>query len=138
MQFETLDHKPSVPCEKKRIEENGGEIRTLRYDDFTVDRIFVKDCDYPGLCMSRSFGDECVKGCGVTSVPEITGGRGCSFIFLSSTVCGRCLCTSMVLLVHGGGDVDGTSVLLPRTTTEKSCMILLRHDIFRSTTHSAC
>ncbi len=56
--FETLDHKPGVPEEKKRIEAAGGEIRTLRYDDFTVDRIFVGGYDYPGLCMSRSFGDE--------------------------------------------------------------------------------
>jgi len=69
--FETLDHKPSVEGEKKRIEANGGEIRTLRYDDFSVDRIFVKGTDYPGLCMSRSFGDECVKQCGVISEPEI-------------------------------------------------------------------
>lgn len=71
--FETADHKPSSPEEKKRVEANGGEIRTLRYDDFTVDRIFVKGFDYPGLCMSRSFGDECVKGCGVVSEPEVTG-----------------------------------------------------------------
>jgi len=71
--FETLDHKPSTPGEKERIEASGGEIRTLRYDDFTVDRIFVKGFDYPGLCMARSFGDECVKSCGVISAPEITG-----------------------------------------------------------------
>ncbi|CAD7949267.1 unnamed protein product [Amoebophrya sp. A25] len=71
--FETMDHKPSSPEEKKRIEASGGEIRTLRYDDFSVDRIFVKGYDYPGLCMSRSFGDECVKPCGVTSEPEISG-----------------------------------------------------------------
>ena len=55
-----------VEEERKRIEASGGEIRTLRYDDFTVDRIFVAGCDYPGLCMSRSFGDECVKPHGVT------------------------------------------------------------------------
>lgn len=71
--FETVDHKPCSKGEKERIEASGGEIRTLRYDDFTVDRIFVKGQDYPGLCMSRSFGDECVKPCGVTSEPEITG-----------------------------------------------------------------
>jgi len=71
--FETMDHKPSLPDEKKRIESLGGEIRTLRYDDFTVDRIFVAGCDYPGLTMSRSFGDECVKAHGVTSEPEVVG-----------------------------------------------------------------
>jgi len=74
--FETLDHKPSVEAEKKRIEASNGEIRTLTYDDFSVDRIFVKGTDYPGLCMSRSFGDECVKPCGVTSEPEIATNVG--------------------------------------------------------------
>ena len=33
----------------------------------------MKDQNYPGLCMSRSFGDECLKSCGVTSEPEISG-----------------------------------------------------------------
>lgn len=71
--FETLDHKPGLAAEKARIVANGGEIKTLRYDDFTVDRIFVAGGDYPGLCMSRSFGDECVKQHGVISEPEVSG-----------------------------------------------------------------
>lgn len=71
--FETQDHKPGCPGEKERIEANAGEIRTLRYEDFTVDRIFVAGCDFPGLCMSRSFGDECVKAHGVISEPEVSG-----------------------------------------------------------------
>lgn len=72
--FETLDHKPNLAEERERIESSGGEIRTLNYgDDFSVDRIFVRGYDYPGLCMSRSFGDECVKRCGVTSEPDVAG-----------------------------------------------------------------
>lgn len=74
LKFETKDHKPEVPEEKERIEKNGGEVRTFKYeDDWTINRIFVRGQDYPGLCMSRSFGDECVKVYGVTCVPTISG-----------------------------------------------------------------
>jgi len=74
LKYETRDHKPELPEERERIEKNGGEVRTFRYeDDWTINRIFVRGQDYPGLCMSRSFGDECVKACGVSAVPEVTG-----------------------------------------------------------------
>jgi len=74
LKFESSDHKPEVPEEKERIEKAGGEVRQFRYeDDWTINRIFVRGQDYPGLCMSRSFGDECVKAFGVTCIPTVAG-----------------------------------------------------------------
>mmetsp|Transcript_4665 Transcript_4665/g.11282 ORF Transcript_4665/g.11282 Transcript_4665/m.11282 type:complete len:461 (-) Transcript_4665:205-1587(-) len=77
LQFETQDHKPNTESEQKRIEANGGEVREFRYDDeyggdeLVVHRVFIRGCDYPGLCMGRSLGDECVKAHGVTCIPEV-------------------------------------------------------------------
>lgn len=72
MIFETVDHKPNTESEKRRIEENGGEVRSQTYPDGWVShRIFVKDEDYPGLCMARTLGDSSVKAHGVISTPEV-------------------------------------------------------------------
>merc|ERR1719456_1661531 len=72
MIYETRDHKPDDPLEEQRINECGGEVRTFKYDDgWEVHRIFLRDKDFPGLCMSRSFGDEAVKNYGVTAEPEV-------------------------------------------------------------------
>eukprot|EP00933_Yihiella_yeosuensis_P027753 TRINITY_DN21625_c5_g1_i1.p1 TRINITY_DN21625_c5_g1~~TRINITY_DN21625_c5_g1_i1.p1 ORF type:complete len:457 (+),score=111.45 TRINITY_DN21625_c5_g1_i1:91-1461(+) len=72
MAFETTDHKPEFPEEKKRIEANGGEVRSQTYPDgWTVHRIFVKGQDFPGLCMTRTLGDQSVKDHGVVPTPEV-------------------------------------------------------------------
>mmetsp|Transcript_57850 Transcript_57850/g.163282 ORF Transcript_57850/g.163282 Transcript_57850/m.163282 type:complete len:449 (+) Transcript_57850:205-1551(+) len=72
MVFETNDHKPNDAPEKQRIEEAGGEVRSQTYPDgWTVHRIFVKGQDYPGLCMTRTIGDESVKAHGVIPTPEV-------------------------------------------------------------------
>mmetsp|Transcript_54823 Transcript_54823/g.175777 ORF Transcript_54823/g.175777 Transcript_54823/m.175777 type:complete len:452 (-) Transcript_54823:163-1518(-) len=72
MAFETVDHKPNAPEEQARIEANGGEVRSQTYPDgWTVHRIFVKGMDFPGLCMTRTLGDESVKAHGVTATPEV-------------------------------------------------------------------
>ncbi|KAF4711827.1 hypothetical protein FOZ63_008191 [Perkinsus olseni] len=72
MEFVTADHKPDSPSEQPRIEASGGEVRSFTYDDnWTVHRVFVRDADYPGLCMARSLGDHCVKTHGVTCDPEV-------------------------------------------------------------------
>ncbi len=71
--METVDHKPTTPCERQRLEQRGSEVHTFRFDNGHVEisRVFVKGKDYPGLCMSRSLGDQSVKECGVTAVPDI-------------------------------------------------------------------
>lgn len=71
--FESEDHKPEKKEEQDRIVAAGGEVRSFKYeDDWTVHRMFIKGRNYPGLCMSRSFGDDCVKEHGVSAVPEVT------------------------------------------------------------------
>jgi serine/threonine protein phosphatase PrpC len=72
MFFETEDHKPNMPAEHARIEACGGEVRTQTYPDgWTNHRIFVRGQDFPGLCMTRTLGDQSVKAHGVIATPEV-------------------------------------------------------------------
>ena len=71
----TIDHKPNVGTEKKRILINGGRIKPF-YDEKTKkfmgpDRVWIKEDDLPGLAMTRSFGDIIAHSVGVISEPEI-------------------------------------------------------------------
>ena len=66
----TKDHKPEIPKEKIRIEENGGIVKR----DFLkqgIYRVWSKNGNYPGLAMSRSIGDYVSKGLGVIDEPDI-------------------------------------------------------------------
>lgn len=36
-----------------------------------VYRVWMPECDCPGLAMSRAFGDFCIKDCGLISTPEV-------------------------------------------------------------------
>lgn len=66
------DHKPDLPAEKARIEEKGGRVFAVEYDD-GVDgppRVWLGHMDVPGLAMSRSLGDAVAHSAGVSSEPE--------------------------------------------------------------------
>lgn len=65
----TTDHVPTLPMEKKRIYQNGGEVRKLNND--YVEKVFVRGRIYPGLSVSRSIGDEVGALIGVIDEPEI-------------------------------------------------------------------
>lgn len=65
----TLDHEPTNPSEKRRIEESGGEVRWDNDDPFP--RVFKPGCRLPALNMSRSLGDLLAKEYGVISEPEV-------------------------------------------------------------------
>jgi serine/threonine protein phosphatase PrpC len=69
----TEDHKPTNPGEKQRLEERGSAVVAFEYEDgqVSISRVFVKGTDYPGLCMSRSLGDQSVKDHGVTAEPDV-------------------------------------------------------------------
>jgi len=66
----TTDHKPTLPAEKTRIEEHGGEVKQMPFD--IPYRVFIKNKDFPGLAMSRTIGDSVAHGLGVSSEPQVT------------------------------------------------------------------
>ncbi|KAD4179689.1 hypothetical protein E3N88_28280 [Mikania micrantha] len=67
----TLDFKPNLPYEVKRIVECKGRVFCME-DEPGVHRLWLPNEDSPGLAMSRAFGDYCVKDFGLISVPEVT------------------------------------------------------------------
>eukprot|EP00298_Acanthocystis_sp_HF-20_P007823 c17310_g1_i1.p1 GENE.c17310_g1_i1~~c17310_g1_i1.p1 ORF type:complete len:350 (+),score=130.58 c17310_g1_i1:45-1052(+) len=70
----SVDHKPDLPGEKKRIESNGGRVEAvLGYDDEPIGpaRVWVGDEMYPGLAMSRSIGDTVAHSVGCSCDPDV-------------------------------------------------------------------
>lgn len=70
----TIDHKPNDPEEYKRIIAKEGRIEPMRDDDGSFigpSRVWLKDKEYPGLAMSRSFGDRVAHSVGVCAIPDI-------------------------------------------------------------------
>jgi serine/threonine protein phosphatase PrpC len=63
------DHKPEMPNEKTRIEENGGIVKK-DYLNSGIYRVWSKNGHYPGLAMSRSIGDYVAKSLGVINEPD--------------------------------------------------------------------
>ncbi|CAE8588200.1 unnamed protein product [Polarella glacialis] len=61
----TKDHKPQSPVEKARLEAAGSEVREVDVDSY---RIYIQGTNFPGLTMSRAFGDTACKG--VLQEPE--------------------------------------------------------------------
>ena len=64
-------HNPEIEEEKKRIEKNGGEVGRVNWADFGPQRIWYKGREYPGLSITRSFGDFISEPLGVISTPDI-------------------------------------------------------------------
>ena len=56
----TRDHKPTIPTEQARIEASGGVVRPIEFEGkaYGPPRIWIDGQQAPGLCMSRSLGDE--------------------------------------------------------------------------------
>lgn len=55
----TEDHKPNTPKERERLESLGSEVRQVDVDSY---RIYIKGSNFPGLTMSRAFGDTACGG----------------------------------------------------------------------------
>lgn len=66
----SIDHKPEIPKEKSRIEENEGIVKK-DYLNNRIYRVWDKNGKYPGLAMSRSIGDYVAKSLGVINEPEL-------------------------------------------------------------------
>ncbi|XP_059648467.1 probable protein phosphatase 2C 34 [Cornus florida] len=67
----TVDFKPNLPQEAERINQCKGRVFSLN-DEPGVHRIWLPDEEWPGLAMSRAFGDYCIKDFGLISVPEVS------------------------------------------------------------------
>merc|ERR1712151_620189 len=61
----TKDHKPELPEEKERLEAAGNDVRQVDEDSW---RIYRAGTNFPGLTMSRAFGDTACSG--VLQEPE--------------------------------------------------------------------
>ena len=70
----SIDHKPNLPNEFQRIQENGGmvdQIIDMFGNKIGPPRVFKVGTRFPGLAMSRSLGDLFAKECGVIPTPQI-------------------------------------------------------------------
>ncbi|KAK4425909.1 putative protein phosphatase 2C 73 [Sesamum alatum] len=70
----TVDHKPNLPHESKRIAQSRGRVYACP-DEPGVHRVWMPNGQTvkgPGLAVSRAFGDYYIKEFGVISEPEIT------------------------------------------------------------------
>ncbi|KAG0453611.1 hypothetical protein HPP92_024915 [Vanilla planifolia] len=70
----TVDLKPNLQQEVERITRCNGLVFCLQ-DEPGVHRVWLPDGETPGLAMSRAFGDYCLKGFGLISVPEVSQRR---------------------------------------------------------------
>lgn len=70
--FQTQEHKAHNPEEAKRLKAGKAQVivRT-EPDGEKVSRVYIPRAGVPGLAMSRSLGDGCLKKYGVTAEPEV-------------------------------------------------------------------
>lgn len=72
--LETIDHNPSIPSERQRIEASGGKVSPAldsNKQPFGPDRVWNQAMTEPGLAMTRSMGDFTAESLGITSKPGI-------------------------------------------------------------------
>ncbi|KAJ9510602.1 hypothetical protein QJQ45_027471 [Haematococcus lacustris] len=69
----TNDHTPASPAEAARVQACGGCVAKYNVNGQAVGplRVWCKDRDAPGLCITRSFGDALAHSIGVTEEPEV-------------------------------------------------------------------
>lgn len=86
----SIDHKPGVAIEMKRIYQSGGEVSQLKnkYGKYVGPfRVFARNKVSPGLAMSRSIGDFDGKKIGIISTPDIKEyqlNKGTKFLVICS------------------------------------------------------
>ncbi|XP_047316425.1 probable protein phosphatase 2C 65 [Impatiens glandulifera] len=67
----TKDLKPDLPDEAERIRSRKGRIFPME-EEPEVFRVWMPEQDSPGLAMSRSFGDFCLKDFGLIPTPQVS------------------------------------------------------------------
>lgn len=68
----SVDHKPTMASETRRILLCGGRVHAIRYEDGGEGpvRVWLRNEDIPGLAMARSLCDAVGKRAGVSSAPD--------------------------------------------------------------------
>ena len=129
--FEPLSnpHLASDENEQKRILENGGEVHPYYEQDGVYegpDRIYAKNKIYPGLVMSRTFGDLLAKKIGVISEPEIITKKidnNAKYIVLGSDGLWDALKPYDIIRIvrpfFNKGDIDGACQTLMKKAKQK-------------------
>lgn len=67
----STEHRPDQESELSRILSLGGEVSVSKRIRSGPPRIYIKGTDYPGLCISRAFGDTSVEAIGLLHEPEV-------------------------------------------------------------------
>ena len=123
----SIDQKPDDPEERKRIEENGGEISQYEEDGEKSGpfRVWKKGEVYPGIAMSRSIGDFIATTLGVVPVPKFIEekiDKDTKFIVLASDGVWEFLSNEkvaeIVLPYYKKNDPDGACKALIKKSTE--------------------
>ena len=65
------DHTPEDPEERTRIQAAGGEVRASKSCKAGPTRVYVKDCSFPGLTMTRAIGDWEAASAGIICTPDL-------------------------------------------------------------------
>ena len=123
----SIDQKPDDPEERKRIEENGGEISQYEEDGEKSGpfRVWKKGEVYPGIAMSRSIGDFIATTLGVVPLPKFIEekiDKDTKFIVLASDGVWEFLSNEkvaeIVLPYYKKNDPDGACKALIKKSTE--------------------
>ena len=123
----SIDQKPDDPEERKRIEENGGEISQYEEDGEKSGpfRVWKKGEVYPGIAMSRSIGDFIATTLGVVPVPKFIEekiDKDTKFIVLASDGVWEFLSNEkvaeIVMPYYKKNDPDGACKALIKKSTE--------------------
>jgi len=70
--FQTEEHKAHSPEEAERLQVGKAQVISQTHDDGEVtSRVYIPTAGVPGLSMSRSLGDGCLKKYGVVATPEV-------------------------------------------------------------------
>ncbi|KAF9615718.1 hypothetical protein IFM89_026133 [Coptis chinensis] len=67
----TTDLKPDLPNESERIKKCNGRIFALQAEP-SIQRVWLPNDDFPGIAMSRSFGDFGIKNYGIIAIPQMS------------------------------------------------------------------
>ena len=134
------DHKPTNEEEKQRIRNKGGEIHPFidengNYED-DIQRVWVKNKQYPGLSISRSIGDLSAKKIGIISTPTFISKKldnRSKFIILGSDGFWDVVCYSEIINIVkpylNSGNPEKVAKILVEKAKKAWSMISERDDI---------